>query len=29
MIRDDGTGLTRLSESVGDYNWTDNWIAYD
>ena len=29
MIREDGTGLTRLSESVGDYTYTGNGIAYD
>ena len=28
-MREDGTGLTLLSESVGDYTWTDNGIAYD
>ena len=29
MIREDGTGLTLLSESVGDYTWTDSGVAYD
>ena len=29
MIREDGTGLTLLSESVGDYTWTGNGVAYD
>ena len=29
MIGEDGTGLALLSESVGDYTWTDNGVAYD
>ena len=29
MIGEDGTGLTLLSESIGDYTWTDSGIAYD
>ena len=29
MIGEDGTGLTLLSESVGDYTWTDSGVAYD
>ena len=29
MIREDGTGLTLLSESVGDHTWTDEGVAYD